>query len=66
MPCYRGEYLAWHPKFPEGSEAVCRDNAMPVAVDAPDIKWTAEDDKAIEEHTRAFGTFLIQLLKIRD
>ncbi|TCD62090.1 hypothetical protein EIP91_007490 [Steccherinum ochraceum] len=54
MPCYRGEFSAWHPKFPEGSEAACNDDAMPVAVDAPDIKWTAEDDKAIEEHTRAF------------
>lgn len=38
MSCYRGEFSSWHPKFPEGSEAVCREDAMPVPVDAPDIK----------------------------
>ena len=59
MPCYRGEYSAWHPKFAEGSEATCHDDAMPVPVDAPDIQWSAEDDKAIEEFTRAYSTFPI-------
>ncbi|TCD71566.1 hypothetical protein EIP91_007313 [Steccherinum ochraceum] len=54
MPCYRGEYAPSHPKFPEDSEAACKASALPVAPDAPDIRWTAEDDKAIEEYTRAF------------
>ncbi|THH14622.1 hypothetical protein EUX98_g9586 [Antrodiella citrinella] len=54
MPCYRGEYTAWHPQFQQDSAAFCNDDAIPVPVDSPDIVWTAEDDKTIEEHTRAF------------
>lgn len=55
MPCYRGDLSSWHPKFAAGSEAVCKDDAVPVPMDAPDIKWTVEDDKVIEDYVRAYG-----------
>jgi hypothetical protein len=29
MPCFRGEYSASHPSFPDGSAAVCCDTAFP-------------------------------------
>ena len=57
MPSYRGEYTACHPKFPKGSEAECREEALPVPVDAPDIKWSPEDEKAIEAFTRKFSMY---------
>ncbi|KAI0644558.1 alcohol oxidase-like protein [Trametes meyenii] len=54
MASYRGEYVAGHPKFPEGSAAaVSAGPVLPVAVDAPDIVYTAEDDRAIDEHIKA-------------
>ncbi|KAJ3553624.1 hypothetical protein NM688_g3508 [Phlebia brevispora] len=54
MPCYRGEYAPWHPKFPEGSAAAAGLDVRPVAVDAPDLLYTAEDDKAIEQHMKEY------------
>ncbi|KAI0666532.1 alcohol oxidase-like protein [Trametes maxima] len=54
MASYRGEYVAGHPKFPEGSAAaVSAGPVAPVAVDAQDIVYTAEDDRAIDEHIKA-------------
>lgn len=47
MKCYRGEYALYHPSFAEGSDAACKEDAMPVPADAPDIVYTKEDDKAI-------------------
>jgi hypothetical protein len=70
MPHYRGEFQPRHPVFPEGSAAACKEHDGPVNMDSPDIVYTAEDDKAIEdyhklisEHTlaptgRSFGTLL--------
>jgi choline dehydrogenase-like flavoprotein len=52
MPTYRGEYCPDHPSFPEGSDAACVTVDEPFPEDAPDIKYTAEDDKAIEEWCR--------------
>ncbi|KAF8655059.1 hypothetical protein AX16_003260 [Volvariella volvacea WC 439] len=52
---YRGEFLPGNPKFPQGSNALCSDQAPgPVSVTAADIKYTAEDDKAIEEYNRNY------------
>ncbi|KAH7923954.1 alcohol oxidase [Leucogyrophana mollusca] len=48
MPDYRGEYQPLHPVFPEGSAAACKETDGPAAIDAPDIVYTSEDDKAIE------------------
>ncbi|KAG1822236.1 hypothetical protein DFJ58DRAFT_810369 [Suillus subalutaceus] len=52
MSCYRGEVTAGHPDFPEGSAAVCREASGPVDLNAPDIIYTAEDDKAINQFHR--------------
>lgn len=52
MPSYRGEVTVCHPCFPEGSAAACGEASGPVALDAPDIVYTAEDDEAIDEFHR--------------
>ncbi|KAG2072309.1 alcohol oxidase [Suillus decipiens] len=52
MASYRGEFAAGHPNFPEGSAAACGEASGPVDLDAPDIVYTAEDDKAITQFHR--------------
>ena len=52
MPMYRGEVIEAHPEFPEGSEAVAKLADGPVPIDAPKIKYTEADDKAIEEYVK--------------
>ncbi|KAF8213497.1 hypothetical protein K438DRAFT_1956877 [Mycena galopus ATCC 62051] len=54
LDIYRGEYLPAHPEFADESLARCHDEAMPVDISAPDIVYSAEDDAAIEAHTRKF------------
>ncbi|TCD63024.1 hypothetical protein EIP91_006087 [Steccherinum ochraceum] len=56
MPCYRGELISLHPTFAEGSEAVCKQNVMPVPVDTPNINWTNVDDMAIDRYIRENAT----------
>ncbi|KIK54123.1 hypothetical protein GYMLUDRAFT_232266 [Collybiopsis luxurians FD-317 M1] len=57
MKSYRGEVLAGHPIFPSAtsaaSTAVTAEASGPVEADAPEIVYSAEDDKAIEDHIRA-------------
>ncbi|KAH7303949.1 alcohol oxidase-like protein [Stachybotrys elegans] len=50
---YRGELAASHPRFPEGSNAACVeiDEEVDVA-NVKDIKYSAEDDAAIEAWLR--------------
>ena len=55
MPCYEGEYTPNHPVFAEGSDALCKSDIKSVSVDAPRLKYTAADDKALEEYIRKFG-----------
>ena len=57
MPCYEGEYVPNQPNFPEGSEAMCKPGVENVPIDAPLIKYTPEDDKALEDYLRKFGMF---------
>ncbi|KAF8643245.1 hypothetical protein AX16_009134 [Volvariella volvacea WC 439] len=55
LDVYRGEFLPANPKFPVESKAACSDQASgPVAITDPDIQYTAEDDRAIEEYTKDF------------
>ncbi|KAJ3554310.1 hypothetical protein NP233_g12447 [Leucocoprinus birnbaumii] len=54
MPMYRGEVVAEHPLFPEGSEAAAKLADGPVPIDTPKIKYTEADNKAIEEHVKKF------------
>lgn len=55
MACYRGEYVPNHPQFAAGSAALCQGEIAPVAIAAPDLVYTEEDELAIEEYTRKFG-----------
>jgi alcohol oxidase len=55
MASYRGEVAAGHPNFPEGSAAACREASGPVDLNAPDIVYTTEDDKAIDQFHRDIG-----------
>jgi alcohol oxidase len=57
MPLYRGEVVADHPKFPEGSEATARIAEGPVPIDTPKIKYTEADDRAIDEFIKQTGEF---------
>ncbi|KIV79922.1 hypothetical protein PV11_07461 [Exophiala sideris] len=53
MGIFRGELASSHPKFPEGSKAAVIEKADgPVPDDTKRIEYTAEDDKAIEQHVR--------------
>ncbi|KAI0712761.1 alcohol oxidase-like protein [Cerioporus squamosus] len=52
MPSYRGEVIGGHPNFSEGSKAVARLHDRPVPVSEPDIEYTAEDEKALEDYVR--------------
>ncbi|KAG8212846.1 hypothetical protein J3R82DRAFT_11163 [Butyriboletus roseoflavus] len=52
MPAYRGEVAAFHPKFPPGSPAACRESENPVPIDAPDIVYSDADDEAIAKFHR--------------
>ncbi|KAJ8519058.1 hypothetical protein ONZ45_g3963 [Pleurotus djamor] len=47
MSIYRGELALGHPRFPPESEAACQERSGPVPISAPDIKYTEQDDEAI-------------------
>ncbi|TFK52446.1 glucose-methanol-choline oxidoreductase [Heliocybe sulcata] len=51
---YRGEHTPKHPTFGQGSEALATDQAGPVPVEAEDIHYTEDDNKAVEKYTREF------------
>ena len=56
MASYRGEIVRDHPRFAPGSAAAVPQTpvqAGSVGVDAPDIVYSAEDDKAVETHIKA-------------
>ena len=55
LPAYRGEVAAFHPKFPPGSPAACRESEGPVPIDAPDIVYSDADDEAIAKFHRDRG-----------
>ncbi|KAG6830870.1 hypothetical protein H0H92_014235 [Tricholoma furcatifolium] len=52
MRVYCGEFVLGHPLFPEGSSAATSLSSLPVKVSSPDILYSAEDDKAIDEYHR--------------
>ena len=52
MSPYRGEYADAHPAFPAGSQAACSERARPAAIQAADIEYSEDDDRAIDEYTR--------------
>ena len=48
---FEGELSEAHPTFAEGSGAAYKDSS-PVAIDAPDIVYSKEDDKVIDAYHR--------------
>jgi hypothetical protein len=53
LPHYRGEYAPFHPKFPEGSAAVCvKLDGPPNTANIQNIVYTPEDNVAIEAYVR--------------
>ncbi|KAF8262161.1 alcohol oxidase-like protein [Lactarius quietus] len=54
MPHFRGEPPSVHPAFaPGGSASIIAHAEGPIAFDAPRIVYSAEDERALEEFTRA-------------
>jgi alcohol oxidase len=57
MSIFRGELASSHPEFPKGSEAAVIETADgPVASGDKRIKYTEEDDRAIEKKVREIVT----------
>ncbi|KAF8075818.1 GMC oxidoreductase-domain-containing protein [Lyophyllum atratum] len=52
MDSYRGELELGHPEFAKGSQAAYNGSKEPIDVSSPDIAYSAEDDKAIDEFHR--------------
>lgn len=52
MPCYRGEFLPSHPEFSASSPALAKADNQPVPINAPDIKYSEEDEKAVDTFAR--------------
>lgn len=60
MPLYRGELQLKHPVFLAGSAAECKETDGPVPINASDIVYTKEDDKAIDDfHRKTSGLFIL-------
>lgn len=60
MKFYRGEHLPIHPKFSANSEALCNGNsAGPAALDAPNLKYTEDDDRAIDDFHKQFSVYIL-------
>ena len=59
MPVFRGECAAIHPKFAEGSSAGLILEGQPLALSAPKVVYSPEDDQAIEDYVRAQGTSIV-------
>jgi alcohol oxidase len=55
MKFYRGEYKEYHPQFSPDSPAACGEQTGPMAMDAPKIEYTEEEDKIIDEYHRNFS-----------
>lgn len=53
MPCYRGEMEHCHPPFAPKSKAACiKLTDGPLADDAPEIEYSADDDAVLEKWLR--------------
>ena len=58
MACYRGE-APNHPHIDKASPNACLARDGPVAINAPDLVYTEDEDKAIDEYTRESGTLYV-------
>ena len=55
MQSFRGDVAVGHPQLKPGSLAATDLTSSPVALSAPDISYTKEDDDAIDEYHRKTG-----------
>ncbi len=55
MQTFRGHVSVGHPQFKPGSLAATDLTTSPVALSAPDIAYTKEDDDVIDEYHRKTG-----------
>lgn len=56
MPHFRGEPAPLHPAFaPDSAAAIVEHAEGPVALDASRIKYSEEDERALEAYARAAG-----------
>ena len=61
MAAYRGEFAPNHPVFPAGSATAIPASSKevrPVAIDVPDLVYTADDDAAIDQYLKVESEFL--------
>lgn len=56
MDCFRGEVPTWHPPFAADSPAAVVETDGPLPENVEDIKYSAEDDKVIEQFIRDKAT----------
>ena len=62
MPHFRGEPPVLHPAFPPGGPASVIEHANgPIPFDTPRIVYSDEDERVLEEFTRAQGTVACSL-----
>ncbi|KAJ6542897.1 GMC oxidoreductase-domain-containing protein [Mycena capillaripes] len=61
MDMYQGECAGGHPKFPDDSQAKCREADGPAELCAPEIQYTAADNEAIDAFHRANGKSFLWL-----
>ena len=58
MPHFRGEYASLHPSFsPGGSASVIAHAEGPVALNAPRVMYSEEDERALEAYVRKGGVW---------
>ena len=58
MPHFRGESASLHPSFlPGGSASVTAHAEGPVALNAPRIMYSEEDERALEAYVRKGGVW---------
>ena len=58
MPHFRGEYAPLHPSYaPGGPASVIAHAEGPVALDAPRIMYSKEDERALEAYVRKGGAW---------
>lgn len=62
MQTFRGDVVVGHPQFKPGSLAAADVAISPVALSAPDIAYTQEDDDAIDEYHRKTGASMVTIL----
>lgn len=52
LPSYRGEVEGRHPAFHPASKAAVGARDGPVPILSPDLEYSAEDDRALEDYIR--------------